>query len=189
MTPADVFNLLNETTQLGDADGLKQGQAPNKIVYPIRLLEVGSLGPKRNPIHFFKNVGQNGFLIRFDYEPEIPANWNWRSITARVAPNFYEIDGKIGSYKGAVYEFDSALVGAVIEKYELLRTVDILTGTDDHTRTGRYTLPHWNPCPHRNTCPYLAALIVRFHEQNPAYWVGPAGPAPAPWSSKNDALA
>ena len=82
MTPADVFNLLNETTQLNDADRLvPQGQTINNIVYPIKLLEVGSLGPRRNPIHFFKDVGQNGFLIRFDYEPKIPANWDWRLIT------------------------------------------------------------------------------------------------------------
>lgn len=193
MTPADVFNLLTETTQLKDADRLvPQGQTPNNIVYPIKLLEVGSLGPRRNPIHFFKNVGPNGFLIRFDYEPEIPANWDWRSITSKFRnhPNGYEINGHLrGSYHHSdvhgqellkVYGFDGNLVDAVIKRYELLRTADALNGTNHHRLAGRYTDKAWPLRPCRIRCPWVAALIVRFHDQNPAYWAGPVGPTPAP---------
>ncbi len=184
MTPADVFDLLRETTQLGDADRLvPRGQTPNSIVYPIRLLEVGSLGPSRNPIHFFKDGGRSGLLIRFGYEPKIPANWDWRLITGRIriVPNGYEIDrilrGGYHCYNShgeeffKFYKFDWDLVDEVIKRYEALRNADALHGIGYHRMAGRYNNPIWADCPHTIKCPWLAALIVRFHDQNPAYWI------------------
>lgn len=176
MTPADVFNFLNQNTT--DAFAI----IPDRI-----CLEVGSLG-EGNPIHFFK-WGKIGRFRRFTYDPLQGAIWDLRTIIQMDPPigggvATYHVDvlNNKGSYSventqqggnnAGFWPLNPAEVGAVITQYETLRTRDFLVGAANpsHRQTWWYNQNNWSQAPGMISSPYVAALIVRFHDQNPGFW-------------------
>jgi hypothetical protein len=184
MTPADVFDFLNNNTTETSAT------IPDRI-----CLEVGSLG-EGNPIHFFKH-GKTGRFRRFTYDPFQNAIWNLRKIVQMDRPRggavaTYHVDvlGNKGSYEvenpqqggnnAGYWPLNPGEVGAVITQYETLRTGDILVGAANprHRQAGWYNQPNWPAAPGMISSPYVAALIVRFHDLNLGFWTNPVAPLP-----------